>query len=273
VTEISQKLARLARIPARCRRDARLIGLLENWRDALAAEWHRTPLERVRLRNGVVLASPATVSLAFLFHETWVRKVYSPPGYRIGAGDTVIDIGANIGVFAAYAATRAAGVRVFAYEPFPENIAWLKRNVTESRLTNVEVRAQAVGAETCVRTLQVDPGDWIMHSLFARPDGTDAQALAVECVSFDEVMNQPGVARCDLLKLDCEGSEYEILQGCAPDTLRRVRRIVGEFHEGEHIAGTARELCRYLEARAFRIDRFVREGAGSGLFCATNTAA
>ncbi len=85
-------------------------------------------------------------------------------------------------------------------------------------------------------------------------------------------MSAKGVERCDLLKIDCEGSEYEILQGCTPDALSRVRRIVGEYHEGPYINGTGKELCRFLESRSFRIDHLSPLEVDSGVFCATNMA-
>jgi FkbM family methyltransferase len=270
MSDLAQTLARLGRIPARCRRDVWLLSKLANWREALAAEWHRTPLHRVRLRNGIVLEGPETIELAFLFQETWLRQIYSPPGYEVGRGEIVIDIGANIGVFTLYAATRARDVQVYAYEPFPENVKWLRHNVTSSGLTNVRVQQKAIGAETGVRYLQVNADDWIMHSLFG--GGETARGLPVDCLSFDDVMNGEGIAQCDLLKLDCEGSEYEILQRCAPETLKRVRRIVGEYHEGPFITGTGAELCRFLEARSFRIDRFEHHDAGCGVLCARNLA-
>ena len=269
---LPQGLARLSRIPARCRRDVWLFSKLDNWREALAAEWHHTPLHRVRLRSGVVLEGPDTIELAFLFQETWLRRIYSPPGYEIGPGETVVDIGANIGVFATYAATRAPNVKVYAYEPFPGNVKWLRHNVEASGLANIEVRQQAVGAETGTRYLQVNADDWIMHSFFGEQT-KGSQGLPVDCISFDDLMQTHRIERCDLLKLDCEGSEYEILQRCAPETLRRVRRIVGEYHEGLTIDGTGEELCRFLESRSFRIERFERdEVEGCNLICARNTA-
>lgn len=261
-------IARLMRIPERCRRDIRLILMLHNWREALAAEWNGAPLKELRLRNNVVLGGPSTIDLAFLFHEIWVREVYTPPGYKIRAGNVIIDVGANIGVFATYAATRAHGVKVYAYEPFPENVNWLRKNIESSRLANVEIHQQAVAGSSGVRFLQSDPKHWIMHSLSGREaNGGD---LAVNCVSLDEIIGRHQIKQCDLLKLDCEGSEYEILQGCAPDTLRRVRRIVAEYHEGPHHIGTGRELCRFLEARSFRIDGF-KADVNSGYFNAYNT--
>jgi FkbM family methyltransferase len=267
MSNLSQKLAKVGRIPERLSRDAWLIENLQNWREALEAEWRGTPLKQVKIRNGVVIESPGTIDLAFLFQETWRRAIYSPAGFEIEPGNTVIDIGANIGVFAIFAATRAAAVRVFSYEPFPENMKWLRNNIRLSGLKNVQARQQAVGAESGIRTLQISPHNWIVHSLFG--DNGDANQLSVECVSFDEVMNQHGIECCDLLKLDCEGSEYEILQKCAPETLKRVRRIVGEYHEGPHIEGTGEGLCRFLESRSFRVDNF-HPGESCGVFTAHN---
>ena len=267
----SEGLARLARIPGRIRRDVRLVRLLENWRAALVTEWKRVPLGEVRLRNGAVLEGPNTINLAFLFHETWVREVYTPPGYEIRAGDVVIDIGANIGVFAIYAATRAPGVKVYAFEPFPGNISWLRRNAESSHVANVEVHQRAVGASLGVRFLNVDASNWGLHSLWDRGN-EEQRVLSVDCISLDDIMKMDGVKQCDLLKLDCEGGEYEVLYGCAPETLRRVRRIVGEYHEGAHFGGTGKELCRFLESRSFRIDRLRSSDANCGILCASNTA-
>src|SRR5712692_742845 len=180
MNSISHALMRLGRIPARFRRDLLLIRLLENWRGALTAEWRCAPLQEIRLRNGVVLRAPDTIDLAFLFHETWVRKVYSPTGYEIRNGDLVIDIGANVGVFAAYAASHGNEVKVFAYEPFPENVKWLRQNINDSGLTNVEARPQAVASQPGRRRLQVDAGSWIMHHLLENSENGDA-GIPVDC--------------------------------------------------------------------------------------------
>lgn len=266
---LSAQLSRLRRIPARARRDLRLMRLLRNWREAVGAEITGAPLRSARLRNGVVLEAPGTLDLSFLFHEIWVREIYGPPGYEIRAGESVVDVGANIGVFAAYAATRAPGVRVFAYEPFPGNAEWLRRNVAESGLANVTVRQQAVAGGRGARVLHVFPESWIVHSLVLE-DERATEEVTVDCVTLDDVLEENGIGLCDLLKLDCEGSEYEILQGCSPQALARVRRIVGEYHNGEY--GTGEGLRRFLESRSFRVDRLEPLDAGCGVICAANTA-
>lgn len=247
----------------------RIVRLLENWREALAAERTGAPLKRLLFRNGVRLNAPDTLDLAFLFHETWVRRTYAPPGFEINPGDVVIDVGANIGVFAIYAATAAPDVKVYAYEPFPGNLVWLRRNIEESKLANVRVYDQAVTGATEERTLHVNPARWIVHSL-VREEGESSHDITVKCVSLDQILEVETSGRCDLLKLDCEGSEYEILMSCRPETLRRVKRIVGEYHEGAQIKGTGDELRSFLESNSFRIDHFGRTEVDSGIFYATN---
>src|SRR5438105_3008406 len=76
-------LARLRRVPARLRRDIRLIAMLRNWPDALRAEISGKPPAELRLRNGVVLHGIPSLDISFLFHEIYVRRVYSPPGYEV----------------------------------------------------------------------------------------------------------------------------------------------------------------------------------------------
>ena len=68
--------------------------------------------------------------------------------------------------------------------------------------------------------------------------------------TLDELLRRLGVARCDLLKLDCEGAEYEILYGASEETLRAIDAITAEYHVGlnEH---TVAELVRFLESRGF----------------------
>ena len=264
-------MERIKRIPKRARSDVRIIRLLNNWREVLRAKLTGAPLKKVQFRNGAVVSAPETVSLAFLFDEICVRTLYNPPGYEIKAGDVVIDIGANVGVFATYAATAAPDVRVFSYEPFPGNLDWLRKNIEESKLANVKVFGEAVAGRPGTSALHVDPSGWIFHSL-VREESSEENDILVKCVSLDQVLDDNEIEFCDLLKIDCEGSEYEILMECRPETLGRIRRIVGEYHEGANIKGTGEGLRRFLESRSFRIDYFGALEADSGIFYATNRA-
>jgi FkbM family methyltransferase len=261
-------LSRLRRAPGRCRRDLKIIRQVSNWREVLRAKLKRERFSIIRLRNGAILTAPPLVNLPFLFDETWIQELYSGPGFGIGRGDIVVDIGANIGTFAVYAATRAADVRVLAFEPFPDNVTWLRKNIAESGLENIQVFELAIAASTEDRFLQVSPTDWITHAL--NGNGDKKNGITVHCMTIDQVLQ--GIDRCDLLKLDCEGSEYEIIYGAAPETLSKIKRIVGEYHEAPGDTSNGDELMSFLRSRSFVIDWHRKLQFGEGNFCATRRA-
>lgn len=267
---------RLARIPKRLQQDWQIASLLKNWREVLYSKLTGKSIEAIDFRSGLILRSPPQVRLDFLFQEVWLDEIYCPPGYEIKNEDIVIDIGANIGVFAAYAATRASNVKVLAFEPFPENTDWLRKNVSENNLSNVTVHGQAVAAVTEERTLQTSDS-WIMHSLSeteAKESETieeeDEHSIHVKCVSFNDIIE--GIPKCDLLKIDCEGSEYEIFYSSTAETLKKIGKIVGEFHPRDANKKNGKALCNYLESKGFAITTFVTFENETGIFCASNNA-
>jgi FkbM family methyltransferase len=244
--------------------------VLRNWPEAVAACWTGKPLECVKLRNGAVLRGPRTQGFSFLFHEIWINRVYSPAGYEIRDRDLVIDIGANIGLFSAYAAMSARDVCVDCYEPYAGCVEWLRSNIESSRLSKVAVYQQAVAGSRGTRTLKVNAANWIVNSL--ADDALGGEGVQVDCVTLDDVMDRSQRDVCDLLKLDCEGSEYEILRGCRKDTLKRVKKIVGEYHDLGGPEASGASLRELLESRDFVIDRLEPFPQGGGMFCARNVA-
>jgi FkbM family methyltransferase len=261
-------LDRLGRMPGRIRDDCRIIKTSKNWPEVLSSKWKASHLPRLVLRDGVVLSGPGDSRLSHLFHEIWVKECYTSVGYRINTRDIIIDIGANIGVFAIYAATRAPEGKVYAYEPFPGSLDWLRRNIEKSLVSNITVFPLAVSSTEEMRMIYVTPGNMTINTLIQSGRGDDG--FPVACIGLDQIMESNRIGRCDLLKLDCEGSEYEILEGCSRGTLSHVRRIVGEYHEGPGIAGSGEGLRHLLRSRAFEVEQFGAVGAGCGLFRARN---
>ena len=262
-------LNRLCRIPGRIRDDYRIIRLAKNWRDVLYCKTARTPIDRVLMRCSATLSGPSRSHLDNQFHEIWVRQCYTSGVYSINKCDTVIDIGANIGVFSVYAAKYALKGWVFAFEPVAESRGYLLRNASESQINNLTVFPFAVAATVGKKNLRVS-ADNLMTNSVVHADRTDDAEPLVECITLDQIMVSNHIEQCDLLKIDCEGSEYEILQGCSSETLTRIRRIVGEYHEGPGIAGSGEELCRFLRSASFTVDQFKALDSNCGVFLARN---
>ena len=260
-------LARLSRIPKRLLDDLKIIRIADNWREILRAKLNRNPISLAVLRNGVVLRSPNQVSLEFLFHEIWVDEVYAPTGYAIHDDDTVVDIGANIGVFAMYAATRADRVRVKSYEPFSENARYFRTNHNASKLQNIEFHQMAVADSDGVRTLHVNDA-WILNSLTEK--GSSEKGVDVDCTTLDKVFED--IENCGLLKLDCEGSEYEVLYAASDSTFSKISRIVCEFNNVDDDRKNGAALSDFLLSKGFEIDPSGRLDGESGFICARKNA-
>jgi len=163
------------------------------------------------------------------------------------AGDTFVDVGANIGVYSLWAARRVgASGRVYSFEPVPSTRELLERNVAENEFEQVEVVPKGVGAKPGSLRLHVIPGASGLSSRYSRASGSSVE-VEVEIVTLDDFFRARDVPRA--MKVDVEGMEHEVLRGAA-GLLSGVQppALVFEAH-GPHFerAGSSyAELCSYL---------------------------
>src|SRR5438270_8770844 len=91
---------------------AQFVRRFANWREVWAAYRTGRPLPPLRLRDGLTLYHGGHDDPIYLFREQFIERVYTRGGfYRPAPGDTVIDLGANIGSFALSLQWQARGVR------------------------------------------------------------------------------------------------------------------------------------------------------------------
>jgi FkbM family methyltransferase len=148
--------------------------------------------------------------------DRWVRD-----------GDTLFDVGANIGVYTLYAAHRHRGVQVVAFEPEYANLHLLRDNLVENGLAErVTVYAVALGNRCGLSRLHVQdlaPGS-ALHTEAREPlDRTLAGRPVVWregicTVTLDEFCKETAI-RPNALKIDVDGTEPDVLEG-AQETLR-----------------------------------------------------
>lgn len=202
----------------------------------------------------------------WIVKETCLDGDYERVGFRPADGWTVIDVGAGLGDFAVRAALGRPAAAVYAYEPFPDSYQLLAANVALNGLRNVRAYPTAVGApDQPTLTLHAGAEAAVQHSTAraAAPAGPPGaadtaaaagQTLVVLCTSLDAIFADHGLARCDLLKIDCEGGEYDILFHTSAATLARVRRVAMEYHDGvtqhSHL-----DLVRFFRAHGFAVKR------------------
>ena len=183
-----------------------------------------------------------------------VWSEYTPPGFEVRPTDTVIDIGGNIGTFTLHASRCASKGRVFTFEPEGENFRLLTRNLALNRCRNVmAVQAAVAGTSGTVRLRLAGAGGF--HSVVRDRAGTHGD-VPVEAVSLADIFDRHEIQRCNFLKMDCEGAEYEILYAATPELMRQIDKIAMEYHGSSDQADRRREsdrLAAHLEDCGFSI--------------------
>lgn len=161
--------------------------------------------------------------------QVFVNREYSPKGFDIREGDLVVDIGAHMGVFTAFAAKRTTN-RVIAFEPEASNFAYLSKLMQQNHFKHVKLVRSALASKTGkIRLFLADRSS--RHSTTGRDAGIGSAletSLMVPSLNLDDALVD--YEHIDLLKMDCEGAELEILRGASTSTLRKVKRLAMEYH-------------------------------------------
>lgn len=145
----------------------------------------------------------------------------------IRSGETVMDVGANIGVFALVMA-KAVGSsgRVIAIEPHPENLGRLRANMRLSEATNIDIVEAAVGAKPDTGVLESASDHALAHmTIKTVADGQTAADTVVAILTLDEVWHRHGNPVVTCIKLDIEGCEVPALHG-ASELLKTHRPVL-----------------------------------------------
>lgn len=218
----------------------------------------RLPVE-VRLRNG--MRAHCRLDEFSGFAEVWMYREYEVPGLRWDKLRTIVDVGANVGAAALWFASRAPQARVVAVEPAPGAVSSLVRNLAQNGLRDrVDVVPVAIGAASGTGYLAPSPSS-VTASVAAT---SGPEGVAVPVLTLSDLFQRIGARDIDLLKLDCEGAEYEILTSADESVMRSIAVIVGEFHPGS--AGRRGDLEGVLVGMGF--DCEFRGGEEFGLFAA-----
>lgn len=224
--------------------------LFRNWL-AFIVNYIRNPdiPMTVCFRNGMHICLRPGTSDFLIIREVLVWGDYEPPGFEIDRDFTVVDIGAQIGVFTVMAGRKAISGRVLSFEPHPDNFSLLQSNVSANELHQVKTYNRAVASTEGPLKFYVSSFNTGGHSIVA--SGGSQVELIVDAVRLEDILKGENISHIDYLKMDCEGAEVQILRSLASDTLRRISRIVMEIHDP--VDATADGLTGWLQKQGFEV--------------------
>lgn len=238
-----------------------VIKLFKNWPTYFADYFKLIKRKRIvfELRNGIKYEARSNTADRRTINEIWIFKDYTPEGFEINEKDVVLDIGAHIGIFSIFASEFARKGKVYAFEPVLENFEILKHNLEINKINNIIPMNKAVSDKTGSRKMFFLENNTVEHSFYTGWSNLSKSAMYktkeidVETISLIDFIDNYGIRQIDFLKMDCEGTEYEILSSCPDDVLKIIRKMSIEYHNiDNNLNGLS--LKKFLEGKGFKVN-------------------
>jgi len=145
--------------------------------------------------------------------------------------EVILDIGSNIGTSILFFHEQFPSAKIYGFEPNRETFQLLQKNV--SAIPSVKVFNHGLGASDTKISVAFDGADF--SRFVTKPGAANSRGLAgtTECEikHAGAVMKNLGLVQADLIKIDCEGAEYDVLTALPEEMLRQCKWIVGEMHD------------------------------------------
>ncbi|VAW76873.1 hypothetical protein MNBD_GAMMA15-2631 [hydrothermal vent metagenome] len=166
---------------------------------------------------------------AFEEMQTAALKKYTP------AGGVFVDVGANVGYFAALASRWVGDSgQVFAFEPIPDTSRNLVSNLALNDCRNVQVFFDACSDQSGTAAMKIGKQSGWSH-ISAGGEGD----IQVTTITLDEFLEKRNLERMDVLKIDTEGADLKVIFG-ARRSIERFRPVV--LMETDHIGDFGHSL-------------------------------
>lgn len=181
------------------------------------------------LRKGYVFKAPTKEIIMPTIREIWIDMIYGDLE-DLPKEPVIIDIGGHFGVFSIFGLSRRPKARVYTFEPGVDSFKYLTENIRSNNFQpgQVSLVRSAVAGDSGQREFFVSAEKPQNNSFFAQKFG---EPISVKCTTLSDILKDFKIGHCDLLKIDCEGAEYEILMKSPDDVFKKIDRIILEYHE------------------------------------------
>lgn len=154
--------------------------------------------------------------------------------------NSILDIGANCGICSIILARQNPKAIIYSFEPFPKSYNLLLENIKLNNISNIISFNFAVsGVSNEILKLYLHPscsGANITGKNIELKEyfNKEIEAIDVKTISFDDIITNNNITNIELLKIDCEGAEYDILYNSIKFKQNYVKNLIGEFHNLEY---------------------------------------
>ncbi len=195
--------------------------------------------------------------------EIALEEIYFPEWLNdaLKENSCVIDVGAHIGVFSVLISSKLSkfsNFSIYSLEPNEENFELLEENAELNKNSRIKPFKIALSDKN-MKLKFYKGGKSTRFSLFQR--GREEYDL-VDSMTLENFLKRENIGNVDLLKVDVEGSEYDIFFATSEKVLRKINNILLEVHISDDEDKTKREedkikynkLLNLFEKSGFKLD-------------------
>jgi FkbM family methyltransferase len=199
-------------------------------------------------------------ALYTVFKEIFVSDFYDIDALlkKLPPRPVVLDIGANAGYFNMLLFSKMAEATVYAYEPIPSNYALFQQNIAlnPSLVNRIRLFNKAVTGtpqESVELFIETDTENSVIASIYADFDRQNHFTLRVPAISLRQILEESQIERADLVKIDCEGSEYPIIYETPASCWGKITLLTIEVHDLDQDQRNVGHLTRFLESQGYEV--------------------
>ena len=199
----------------------------------------KTPTE-MKTKNGLTIAPSSNAHDIITFVVVFCKRDYG----EIKPGSVTVDVGANIGMFTLYALSQGANF-VECYEPCRESFEILKQNIKSNGFDKkVKLHNKAVSNKDGL-FVSIPTSSSPYNQVVEKHGNKKNNFEQIETISLETSL--ASYTKIDLIKIDCEGSEFDFLPSLTSLFLDKVDQIRMELH------GTVEQLENCFSYQPFKI--------------------
>ena len=195
-------------------------------------------------RDGIVL-SDKEGSVTGIIAVVFIRKHYG----EIKNMSVIVDIGANIGVFSVYAANESQEAIIYAFEPVRMNYEILNENINNNNFSD-RIKAFNLGIASKNESRKIYMSTSTLHSITNA--NKNQYHETIQCITLNDIIITNKLNNIDLLKINCEGAEYEILYSTNKESFDVINEIRLEYHNEDSDRNNVVYLKKYLESMGYQ---------------------
>lgn len=194
---------------------------------------NNSKLYTIRLKNGLAIKVRSSKGVAVADVDILVEHLlfdqYQLKNY-IASSSVVLDIGGQIGIFSLLASKYNPSATIYVFEAEESNFNLLKQNIEMNSDLSIKIYRNIVGKQDGKELLYVSSNNVGAHTVYSKGE----RYQEVESVSLNYIISTIISQPVDILKIDCEGSEYDIILPVDDQILKQIRIFLMEVHETEY---------------------------------------